>query len=199
MRFHGFVTFGMTISGADERELGELMRAAQDGDAVSYERLLTLLAVGLRRIVRQRRRFLQPADVEDIVQDILLSLHAVRSSYDPGRPFVPWLMAIVRNRMADAARRYARRSENEVTDGELPETFSPDDAKDTEERLIDADTLAHALGGLPAGQREALEMLKIRELSLRDAARMSGLSVAALKVAVHRAMRSLRKAIKDKS
>ena len=189
----------MTISGEEERELGELMRAAQGGDAASYERLLKLLAVALRRIVRQRRRFLQPADVEDIVQDILLSLHSVRSSYDPGRPFVPWLTAIARNRMADAARRYARRSENEIAGDELPETFSPDDAKDTEERLIDADTLAQAFGSLPAGQRNALEMLKIREMSLLDAARMSGLSVSALKVAVHRAMKSLRKAIKDKS
>lgn len=189
----------MSVSGDDERELADLMRAAQDGDAVAYERLLRSLAASLRRIVRQRRRFLQPADVEDIVQDILLSLHSVRSSYDPRRPFVPWLMAIVHNRMADAARRYVRRSENEVAGGEMPETFSSDDTKDSEERLIDADTLAHALGGLPAGQRQALEMLKLHELSLRDAAQASGSSVAALKVAVHRAMRALRKALKDKS
>lgn len=190
---------GMNVSGDRERELGELMRAAQDGDAVAYERLLRLLADMLRRIIRSRRRFLQTADVEDIVQDILLSLHSVRSSYDPGRPFFPWLMSIVHNRMVDAMRRSARRAENEVAAGESYETFSPDGTKDTEERLIDADTLSHALGALPAGQRRALEMLKLRELSLRDAAQTSGLSVAALKVAVHRAMQSLRKAMKDKS
>lgn len=185
----------MSASGSSERELGDLMRAAQDGDAASYERLLRLLAPLLRRTVVQRRRFLQPADVEDIVQDILLSLHSVRASYDPGRPFMPWLMAIAYNRMADAARRYVRRAENEVADGELPETFATDGTKDTEERLIDADTLAHALGTLPAGQRRALEMLKLNELSLHDAARVSGTSVSALKVAVHRAMRSLRKTL----
>lgn len=189
----------MTVSGENERELGELMRAAQNGDGIAYERLLRRLAPALRRIVRGKRHFLQPADVEDIVQEILLSLHSVRSSYDPGRPFVPWLMAIVHNRMADAARRYVRRAENDASDGELPETFLPDDAKDSEGRLIDADTLAHALGALPAGQRRAVEMLKIREMSLRDAALASGSSVAALKVAVHRAMQSLRKALRDKS
>ncbi len=189
----------MTVSGENERELGELMRAAQNGDAVAYERLLRLLAPALRRMVRGRRHFLQPADIEDIVQDILLSLHSVRASYDPGRPFTPWLMAIVHNRMVDAARRYARRRENEALDGEWPETFLQDDAKDSEERLIDADTLAHALGALPAGQRRALEMLKIHEMSLRDAAVASGSSVAALKVAVHRAMQSLRKVLRDKS
>jgi RNA polymerase sigma-70 factor (ECF subfamily) len=189
----------MNVSGDRERELGELMRAAQDGDAVAYERLLRLLTDMLRRIVRSQRRFLQAADVEDIVQDILLSLHSVRSSYDPGRAFFPWLMSIVHNRMVDAARRSARRAKNEVAIGESYETFSLDGTKDTEEKLIDADMLSHALGTLPAGQRRALQMLKIRELSLRDAAQASGLSVAALKVAVHRAMQSLRKARKDKS
>lgn len=186
----------MTATGEDERELGELMRAAQDGDTAAYERLLKLLAEALRRIVRQRRRFLQPADVEDIVQDILLSVHSVRSSYDPARPFVPWLMAIVHNRMVDAARRYARRAQNETGDGEVPETFWSDETKDTEERLVDADSLAHALGALPAGQRKAVEMMKLREMSLRDAAQASGMSVSALKVAVHRAMQSLRKTMK---
>ncbi len=96
----------MNTSIDDERVLEQLMRAAQDGDTAAYERLLKSLIGLLRRTVRQRRPFLQPADIEDIVQDILLSLHAVRSTYDPGRPFMPWLMAIARNRMADAARRY---------------------------------------------------------------------------------------------
>lgn len=173
------------------------MRAAQDGDTAAYERLLKSLIGLLRRTVRQRRPFLQPADIEDIVQDILLSLHAVRSTYDPGRPFMPWLMAIARNRMADAARRYVLRRENETGDGELPETFSAAETKDAEERLIELDDLVHALGALTAGQRNALELIKIRELSMREAAAASGSSIAALKVAVHRAMLSLRKALKD--
>jgi RNA polymerase sigma factor (sigma-70 family) len=190
------VNLGMTIFAEDERELTVLMCAAQGGDAAAYERLLRLLASALRRTVAQRRRFLQSADVEDIVQDILLSVHSVRASYDPARPFMPWLMAIVHNRMADAARRHVRRAANETAGGELTETFVADETKDTEERLAEAGELARALGALPAGQRRALEMLKIRELSLREAAEVSGSSVAALKVAVHRAMLSLRKAVK---
>jgi DNA-directed RNA polymerase specialized sigma24 family protein len=82
----------------------------------------------LRQTVRRHRNFLQPADVEDLVQDILLSLHAVRATYDPGRPFLPWLMAIARNRMADGARRYVRRSANEVGVEQLPVAFAEDGA-----------------------------------------------------------------------
>jgi RNA polymerase sigma factor (sigma-70 family) len=187
----------MRMSGGNSRDLGELMRAAQDGDSAAYERLLRQLVPLLRRVVSRKRRFLQAADVDDIVQDILLSLHSVRASWDPARPFIPWLMAIAGNRMADAARRQMRRSMNETDAAEMPETFSADATKDTEERLVDADTLARALGVLPAGQRRAIEMMKIRELSLRDAAAISGSSISALKVAVHRAMQTLRKVAKD--
>jgi RNA polymerase sigma-70 factor (ECF subfamily) len=187
----------MSLSGSQEREFEALMRAAQDGDAVAYERLLRRLVPALRRVVARRRSFLQAADVEDIVQDILLSLHAVRASWDPSRPFVPWLMAIAANRIADAARRHVRRSTHETGEDATDETFWADETKDVGERLADAQTLAQALGALPAGQRRAIEMLKIRELSLQEAAAASGSSVSALKVAVHRAMATLRRVVKD--
>jgi RNA polymerase sigma-70 factor (ECF subfamily) len=182
-----------------ERELTAWMRAAQEGDRAAYDRLLQTLTTGLRQIIRRKRPFLQPADVEDIVQDILLSLHSVRSSYDPARPFMPWLMAIVRNRMADAARRYARCAENEVDGVEFPETFSPVATKDIEADFIDEEAVALAIDALPAGQRKAFQMLKGRGLSLREASAASGLSIAALKVAVHRAVHSLRKTMREKS
>lgn len=181
-----------------ERELTAWMRAAQDGDYAAYDRLLKTLATGLRSVIRRRRPFLQLADVEDIVQDVLLSLHSVRSSYDPGRPFIPWLMAIVRNRMADAARRYARRTENEVDAGEFPETFSPVETKDTLGDLIDQEAMALAIDALPAdrkGNRDA----QGQRASLREASAASGLSIAALKVAVHRAVHSLRKTMRGMS
>jgi len=71
-----------------------LMERAQEGDSAAYSELLTELVPLLRRQIRHRRRTLQPQDIEDLVQEVLLSLHAVRATYDPSRPFVPWLMAI---------------------------------------------------------------------------------------------------------
>ena len=99
--------------------LASLMKAAQAGDARAYARLLSDIAPRLRRVVRGQRRALKVEDVEDLVQDILLSLHAVRASYDPQRPFMPWLLAIARNRLADGSRRYARRAAHEVQVGDL--------------------------------------------------------------------------------
>src|SRR5260221_8315955 len=112
----------------DDHALAALMQAAQGGDTQAYVLLLKEITPRLRQIVRAQRRFLKIEDVEDLVQDILLSLHAVRATYDPGRPFLPWLQAIARNRMADGARRYVRRSANEVAVEHLPVTFAEDGA-----------------------------------------------------------------------
>ena len=175
-----------------EARLSGLMRAVQNGDGAAYARLLDEVASLLRNTIRSRNRALQPADVEDLVQDVLLSLHAVRATYDPKRPFLPWLFGIAHNRMVDGARRYARRAAHETSVEHLPEvpvTFSVDPAK---EEYGDAEALRRAIVSLPPAQREAVEMLKIRELTLKEASAASGVSIAALKVSVHRAIKSLR-------
>lgn len=183
-------------SHADDRDLAALMRGAQNGDAQAYARLLASITPRLRNFVRAQRRFLRAEDVEDLVQDTLLSVHAVRATYDPSRPFVPWLMAIARNRLVDAARRYGRRAAHEVNVEVLPVTFQDDAANTDTEIYADPDALKAAIRDLPPGQREAIEMVKLREMSLKEAAAATGTSVGALKVSVHRAVGALRKVMR---
>lgn len=169
-----------------------LMAAAQEGDRGSYNALLKEVAPLVRCAVRRKYRYLSDDDAEDVVQDVLLSLHTVRGTYDTARPFMPWLMAIVHNRTVDSVRRYARRAKREVTVAEYPETFDESAANTVDESYGDAEALRLAVAGLPKGQRMAIEMVKFREMSLKEASGASGMSVAALKVAVHRATKALR-------
>jgi RNA polymerase sigma factor (sigma-70 family) len=171
-----------------------LMQAVQGGDAQAYVHLLKEITPRLQRMVRQQRRFLAAADIDDIVQEILISLHAVRATYDPRRPFMPWLMAIARNRLADSGRRHARQSAHEVLVDELPVTF-PDEGTNIVDIYGDPEALRRAIKALPSGQRKAVEMVKLREMSMKEAAAVSGTSIGALKVSVHRAMTTLRKAL----
>jgi RNA polymerase sigma factor (sigma-70 family) len=177
-----------------ECRLAALMRSAQGGDHSAYALLLSELTPLLRQRIQRRLRLLKPQDVEDLVQDVLLSLHVVRATYDPQRPFLPWLFGIVHNRVADSARRYARRAALEIPVEQWPVTFC-DEAANNEESYGDPEALVQAISTLPAAQREAIEMVKLRELSLREAADASGMSVGALKVAVHRAVKALRRAL----
>jgi RNA polymerase sigma-70 factor (ECF subfamily) len=97
--------------------------------------------------------------------------------------------------MADCARRYVRRSANEVAVEQLPVTFAEDGANVPGDAYGDREALTQAMQRLPRRQREAIEMLKLREISLREAAAATGSSIAALKVAVHRGIKALRKAL----
>ena len=176
----------------DDR-LGLLMQAAQGGDAEAYAALLEAVAPRVRQMVRRQRGFAGPEDVEDLVQDVLLSLHVARATYDSGRPFIPWLMAITRNRLADGARRHARKTAHEVAVDNLAVTFADASTNTIREGAGDTGALRDAVQALPPGQRQAIKMLKLRGLSLKEAAAASGVSVGALKVATHRAMTALRR------
>ena len=176
-----------------DEQLRLLMRQAQSGDADAYRALLTAVTPRIRRIVRARRVFLDASDTEDLVQDVLLSVHSVLATYDPSRPFTPWLMAIVRNRLVDAARRYGRRHAHETQADDVDVTFDKVATNTADEGIGDLELLQQAIETLPAGQRRAIELLKLQELSLKEASAATGTSVTALKVATHRAIVSLRR------
>jgi RNA polymerase sigma-70 factor (ECF subfamily) len=183
----------MTKNVNEDDRFARLMQAAQAGDRDAYAQLLREITPRIRHIVRSRQPFLTPEDIEDLVQDVLLSIHAVRATFDPKRPFMPWLAAIARNRLVDATRRYMRSEVREVQIENMAVTFSDESAKLTKKEYGDPEALKLALESLPAGQRNAIEMLKLREMSLKEAADASGTSVGALKIATHRAMSALRK------
>ena len=183
------------VSATDEH-LSRLMARAQRGDNDAYVTLLLAITPWIRRTVRLKRGFLGGQDVEDIVQDVLLSVHAVRATYDPARPLTPWLAAIVRHRLADAGRRHVRQAVREVRVDELDVTFQRAAANTGEETCGDPEALAQAIQALPPGQRQAVELLKLRELSLREASAATGMSVGALKIATHRAIASLRRMLR---
>jgi RNA polymerase sigma factor (sigma-70 family) len=183
----------MTDSEPDR--LGSLMRASQDGDNTAYLRLLTEITPVLRRVIGRQRGSLPAADVEDIVQEVLISIHSVRATYDPARPFMPWMVTIARSRMIDAMRRRGRVAVNEVSGVEFPETFSAAPANLADDTYGDPVALREAISQLPPGQRQAVEMLKLREMSLKEAIAATGMSASALKTAVHRGMIALRKTL----
>lgn len=171
-----------------------LMRAAQGGDQRAYAAFLKEAAVFVRVIARRYHR--DGGAVEDVVQETLLSLHRVRHTYEPGRAVEPWVAAVAKARAIDALRVRMRRAadETEASDGQLHEVA--DSTTGADSRHEAQAEVAAALAALPAGQRAAVRMLKIEELSLAEAAARSGQSVPALKSLLHRAMLSLRAALK---
>lgn len=178
------------------REWSALMARAQAGDGEAYRRLLNGITPYLRaRAARQHR---EPSDVEDAVQDILLTVHAVRHTYDPARPFGPWLAAIAKHRLVDRLRRQGRLRAREAPLAPEHETY-PAEQTNLSDDTLEGHALAAAIDRLPPAQREAIRLVKLKEMSLKEAAATSGMSVAALKVATHRALKNLRKMLSGRS
>src|SRR5258708_2845597 len=107
---------------ARNQEWSRLMAAAQDGDRAAYQRLLGQLPPFIRAIAARQHR--APDRIEDIVQEVLLTIHRVRHTYDPSRPFGAWLTAIARRRSIDLLRRLGRIEAVETQDTGAYETFA---------------------------------------------------------------------------
>lgn len=174
-----------------------LMTRAQDGDGCAYRLLLRDIAPFLRGFLRRKAGYMSEEDREDVLQDVLMSLHLARASFEPGRPFRPWLMAIAGHRLADHLRQRTRRRPE--LDGIVmdEETFCPAPTKCHAQGVVGLMDLRRALGALSAVQTQAIQMLRVEQMSLKEASARSGRSVAALKVAVHRATQMLRRDLGD--
>jgi RNA polymerase sigma-70 factor (ECF subfamily) len=167
------------------------MARAQAGDRLAYGHLLAEIVPYLRSIAS---RYLGSSpDLEDAVQEILLSVHAIRHTYEPSRPFRPWLVTIASRRLIDALRRRSRNLLHEVeTTDTMPELASDDpDPSAIADRIVEIREVRRAIAGLPPRQREAVQLLRLQELSLDEAATASGQSQGSLKVACHRALKGL--------
>lgn len=168
------------------------MVAAQAGRQAAYQDLL-------RRCVpvaaATARRQGVPADrIDDVVQEVLLTVHRARATYDPARPFLPWLRAIAQRRAIDSLRAHYRTNAREVAD-EFAYFSQPAEGPEADAGLQGDDRvrlLAEAIRALPPGQRQAVELLALGEKSLRDASAHTGRSTGALKVNLHRAIHALR-------
>lgn len=172
-----------------ESRWSELLAAGQLGDAEAYRLFLLSIMPFVQGLARKRTRSEDMA--ADVAQDVLLTVHRVRHTYEPGRPVKPWVAAIAVRRSIDAMRRRGRAGAREVHNEPAYETYA-DPQANKEEAGDPARTLAKMTSGLSRGQKEALELVKLKEMSLAEASAVSGQSVALLKVNIHRAIKKMR-------
>jgi RNA polymerase sigma-70 factor (ECF subfamily) len=175
-----------------ERQAGDWIVRAQQGDQRAYEDLLRLLAAEARGFVGRRIGWADWA--EDVVQDTLLTVHRARRTYDPSRPFLPWFYAIVNSRLIDALRVRRRVTMREVPD---ESALAAEPAPEAGSARADAvrEALARAVAALPRVQREVVSLMKYEDLSVREVADRLGMTEAAVKASAHRGYKVLRASV----
>jgi RNA polymerase sigma factor (sigma-70 family) len=176
---------GATLQEAESR-LRALFISGLGGDAGAYRSFLQALTRHLRAFLRKRIPQ-HPDDVEDLVQEILLSVHNARHTYRPDEPLTAWLHAIARYKLMDFYRSRARReSLNDPIDNHADLLANTDD-----EPAQARHDIGKLLDNLPDKQRLPIVHMKLEGLSVTETARITGLSESAVKVGVHRGLKAL--------
>lgn len=177
----------------NEDRLHELMVRGLGGDNAAYHAFLKDLSAHLRAFFRRRLARL-PDEVEDLVQETLLAVHNQRHTYEPEQPLTAWMHAIARYKLVDMLRRRAgREALTDPLDEEADMLLSADTEADNAQRDV-----ARLLAQLPEKQRLPIQYVKLEGLSVVEAARMTGMSESAVKVAVHRGLKALAARIRDR-
>ncbi len=171
------------------------MTAFVDGDARAFEALYRAMAPRVRGVLRGLSGDARTAD--DLTQTTFLKVHRARDTWLRGAPVEPWVFAIARRTWLDHRRARRRRPEDLSHDGSMPEPSPEPEALEGFDRLDPAvaEALRAGLDALPEAQREAIVLLKVRGLSVVDAAAVAGTTPGALKVRAHRGYEALRRAV----
>ncbi|WAC00221.1 MULTISPECIES: sigma-70 family RNA polymerase sigma factor [Pseudomonas] len=177
--------------GARERQLQVLLLRGLAGDAQAYREFLAALALHVRGFLR-RRLYQRPAEIEDVLQEVLLAVHNARHTYQPQQPLTAWVQAIARYKLADYLRRYARHDALH----DLLEDDSGLFAVSEEAPAEASRDLGKLLGRLPERQRLPIVHVKLEGLSVEETARITGLSSSAVKVGIHRGLKALARLIR---
>lgn len=119
-------------------------------------------------------------DVEDLVQEVFLTVFRRISSLRDPAAFAGWIAMIARNRATDFLRR-------EAPAEELPEDLSSEDRSETEARAI-----LDLVRSLPEAYRETLVLRLVEGMTGPEIAERTGLTPGSVRVNLHRGMAQLR-------
>jgi RNA polymerase sigma factor (sigma-70 family) len=172
-----------------------LMRAAVAGDEDAYRRFLLLVTPHLRAMARSHQRNFQisDVDVEDVVQEVLLTVHLKRGTWDAARPISPWLAAICRNKLVDSLRRRGRYVYVPIEN--VMDTLQTEESAEGH-AIHDIDLL---LRDLKPQQQDIVRSISLNGCSIRETANRLQMTEGAVRVALHRALKALAALYRAKS
>ena len=176
------------MSQNQESQCQQWMLATQNGDKASYAQLLAAIELLAQRYLASRLAVRD--DAGDLVQEILISIHKARHTYDASKPFYPWMYAISRYRLQDYLRRYYRLRARET--GESLTPAEDTHAQNPEQTAGDKELSERLLSYLKPKQRRIVEMLYLEGNSAKEVSDEMDISVSDVRTSAHRAMKQMK-------
>ncbi|MGA8863275.1 MAG: sigma-70 family RNA polymerase sigma factor [Gallionella sp.] len=171
----------------NSEHLETLMKQALSGDQRAYAEILQQTTRMLRPYLAKRLSFTNEAD--DLLQEILLSIHKARHTYDGNRPYKPWVFAIAKFRLHDYLRmHYADQLHHADDISELEDYLH----ENVTESAISFESISVEVAKLPQKQAAILQLMHQEGYTAKEVAEKLGMNESAVKVAAHRAYKILR-------
>ena len=172
-----------------ECSLENLMQKSQQGDKSAYGQLFYEITPILRSFISKKIN--RQEDVEDIVQEILISVHKAGHTYDTDRPFKAWMFAIARYRLNDHLRNVYKKREygQDVNFDDV--SYDLPNKENVTERYENQEYLSSLLEHLPEKQQKIVVMMKIEGYTAKETAAKLNMTESAVKVSAHRAYKAL--------
>lgn len=164
------------------------MQRSLSGDQKAYADLLRKTSSLLRPFLVKRLSFSN--EVDDLMQEILISIHKARHTYDGNRPYKPWAFAIAKFRLHDYLRaHYSDQLRHALDLDELEESLH----EPVTEAIISYESISGEVQKLPEKQATILQLMHQEGYTAKEVAEKIGMNESAVKVAAHRAYKVLRK------
>tara|TARA_R110002095_G_scaffold134742_1_gene116809 strand:+ start:1402 stop:1965 length:564 start_codon:yes stop_codon:yes gene_type:complete len=165
----------------DEIWIG-LAKKSQSGDKRAYNRLLTELVPYIK--MRISGSLANPDWVEEIAQEVLISVHKSLNSYSADRPLKPWLNAIIQFRRTDFLRKHYKHRNVKEKSQENAAIYNENVTSNS--HIGELKDIESAMASLPEKQQTIFRLMKIEGYSAIEVAKKMDMSVSAVKVSAHR-------------
>ena len=150
------------------------------------------VAARLRPFIARR---VSPTEIDDVMQDVFIRMQRGLPALRDEERFTSWLFQIARSSVAEHMRARAR---HPVADGERAQEQPAEvDEDDREAARSLSGCVSMFVAQLPTPYREAVTLVELEGLTMREAADMAGISVSGMKSRVQRARRDLKELLED--
>lgn len=178
--------YGTQVTDITEN-LEALMRRSLGGDQRAYASLLKETSRFLRPFLAKRLSFTN--EVDDLLQETLISIHKARHTYNDNRPYKPWAFAIAKFRLQDYLRAHYSDRLGHTVDYDGLEESLPEHVTET---VFSYESISGEVQKLPEKQATILRLLHQDGYTAKEVGGKMGMSESAVKVAAHRAYKILR-------
>lgn len=167
-------------AGTVPRDETRWVAAARRGDRGAFERLYERYCGMVHGILLAR---VPRMDVEDLLQDVFLTVYRRLSTLREPAAFAGWLAMIARNRATDHIRRVPKTEE-------LPEDLAADNP--SEHEAMEGNAILGIIRSLPEAYRETLVLRLVEGMTGPEIAARTGLTPGSVRVNLHRGMTQLK-------